>query len=407
MSVRIETVEQLKNPKLVEQVLDRLRRTTKPRNFAFKKRCKLLDDKPVLITAPPGRKLKSSLLRELRLGSPTLKGVVHREKQQLIFTFSRSVNKSDTAKWIAKCMHDAKSPVPLKCVIIRTPKDLDTPTDRLNQKEKERTTEDEIPLENNANTSTEDVLSLPEATDENNDEEVLSPTTLNESPSLEALIATHTSSKKIRWIEDAEKQVKLLEQQQSTEIDKVETLEEQISETQEQILQLEVQIQNLPPLDESLVNPWKELLEAIQASGMTLDEFRNILDQSELPITNLLQILQFLSDDEEMIAYTEIRTHCQAKATEWEDQRSPKMALEHRASSLQETLLSLEAQYVEVSETLTSLEEQQQQLLVKLATRKLSIFDKVAIHMDEPTLVAELDQRRALCTAILNEDSSR
>ncbi len=403
MSVRIETVEQLQNPKLVEQVLDRLRRTTKPRNFAFKKRCKLLGDKPVLITAPPGRKLKSSLLRELRLGSPTLKGVVHREKQRLIFTFSRSVNKNDTAKWIAKCMHDAKSPVPLKCVIIRTPKDEISPTD-LPSVQTEPSQDEQTAFEETKNAFIDNDTPLPVASDEDNDEEILSPTTLHESPSLETLIAKHTSSKKMGWIREAEQQIDSLEQQLSIESSKLDTLEEQISDVQEQILQLEVQIQNLPPLDESLVNPWRELIEAIQGSGMTLDEFRDILDQSELPITNLLQILQVLSDDEEMVAYTEIRHHCQAKATEWKTQRSPTIQLEQRVASLQSARLDLEAQYADGAETLSKLEEEQQRLLLKLAARKLSIFDKVVVFIQEPELMVELNQRRALCTAILSEE---
>ena len=95
MSIRIETLEQLQNPSLVEQVTDRLRRTTRPRKFIFKVRCKALEDKPILVTAPPGRKVKSSLVRQLRLGTPTLKGVVHREGKVLFFTFTSEVNKKN------------------------------------------------------------------------------------------------------------------------------------------------------------------------------------------------------------------------------------------------------------------------------------------------------------------------
>ena len=51
MSIRIETLQQLQNPTLLEKVLDRLRRTTQPRQFAYKKRCKVIGDKPLLLTA--------------------------------------------------------------------------------------------------------------------------------------------------------------------------------------------------------------------------------------------------------------------------------------------------------------------------------------------------------------------
>ena len=123
MAVRIETLEQLKNPRLVEQVTDRLRRTTAPRKFIFKVRCKELGDKPVLLSAPPGRKVKSSLVRKLRLGSPTLKGIVHREGKVLYFTFASEVNKKKTQRWLAHFLHKAKSPVPLHSIVILCPSD--------------------------------------------------------------------------------------------------------------------------------------------------------------------------------------------------------------------------------------------------------------------------------------------
>ena len=213
MSVRIETIEQLQDSSLVEKVLDRLRRTTKPRQFAFKKRCKLLDGKPVLITAPPGRKVKSSLLRKLRLGTPTLKGVVHREQQALIFTFKQDVNKSDTARWIAKCMHDAKSPVPLKYIIILGPKDTKMKATEGNKASDSSNPGVLVLIEDN-DVSTSN--SIPDETDverhtEEVDEEILSPETLLEPSSLDELLHQHISSKKMLWLKETEQRIERLE----------------------------------------------------------------------------------------------------------------------------------------------------------------------------------------------------
>ena len=196
MSIRIETLQQLQNPTVLETVLDRLRRTTQPRQFAYKRRCKAIGDKPLLLTAPPGRKLKSSLLRQLRLGTPTYKGIVHREGQQLIFTFKQGVNPTQTARWIAKCMHDAKSPVPLKCIVIRVPSDS-----------KQRPETD--PNDTNASVPDFDfpeVEDLPNVDNSLEELEELNPNNIVEAPTLEGLLQQHTSSS-IRWLEDAKAQI--------------------------------------------------------------------------------------------------------------------------------------------------------------------------------------------------------
>ena len=80
MSIRIEKLEQLQNPDLLEKVLDRLRRTTQPRHFAFKRRCKIWKQ-TIAANCPARTKGKVFSLRQLRLGTPTYKGIVHREGQ--------------------------------------------------------------------------------------------------------------------------------------------------------------------------------------------------------------------------------------------------------------------------------------------------------------------------------------
>ena len=94
MSIRIETLQQLQNPTVLETVLDRLRRTTQPRQFAYKRRCKAIGDKPLLLTAHP-TELKSSLLRQMRLGTLSTK-VSYTERVSLIFTFKQGVNPTQT-----------------------------------------------------------------------------------------------------------------------------------------------------------------------------------------------------------------------------------------------------------------------------------------------------------------------
>ena len=424
MSVRIETIEQLQDSNLVEKVLDRLRRTTKPRQFAFKKRCKLLDGKPVLITAPPGRKVKSSLLRKLRLGTPTLKGVVYREQQALIFTFKQDVNKSDTARWIAKCMHDAKSPVPLKYIIIVGPKDktsnlvLSEPSMPLSSSKENPHTSNTILNSEESVFNSEREQEIDHHTTfnidlegEDEEDEVLSTDTLREPSTLDELMSKHISSKKIKWLENTESTIQNLEHQIQSMNTQLEMIEEKLNQTQTEQISLEntldIQVQMSTPLPQ---NPWTLLIEDCMASSMTMDDFRELLDQSILSTTTLLKELQFLSDDDEMVAWKIIRLYCMEMGTQWTyNQHSDSWKeLNAKRSTLIGQTEELEADLQKAQTLLENLEIEQSTLLVQLASRKLSVYNTLYEILNvEPsnnqTLLETLQQRQLLCKGLLED----
>ena len=370
MSVRIETIEQLQDSSLVEKVLDRLRRTTKPRNFAFKKRCKLLDGKPVLITAPPGRKVKSSLLRKLRLGTPTLKGIVHREKQELIFTFKKDVNKSDTARWISKCMHDAKSPVPLKHIIILGPNDSRELTIDASLPEPSSTPQYDVV--DSSHHDVEHTFDIESAVHEEDDQEILSSNTLLEPASLDDLFIQHISSKKIQWLKDTEQNIEQFEVQIQDYIRQVDSQEGKLHQLQTSIDRLTDEIKNVQPIAPiAKENPWLSLIQVCKASPITLDALRNIFDVSLLPTQTLLKELQFLSDEQELFAFRNIETYSLEQADLWEiSQLSTKEQSLH-AQILTQTAdhQELELELSQNQEQLDDLETKQFALLLKLSKR--------------------------------------
>ena len=371
MSIRIEKLEQLQNPDVLEKVLDRLRRTTQPRQFAFKKRCKILENKPLLLTAPPGRKVKSSLLRQLRLGTPTYKGIVHREGQQLIFTFTKSVNVTDTARWIAKCMHDAKSPVPLKCIVIRVP---DSPDKSVTGQ----------PLKREEDTSTSIILpeieSLPAIDSSLEEPEDLNLSNLIESPTLEALVVKYTSSKKIRWLTETELQLQQTEQQaitlgstiEDTEI-RLYTLELEMNRLQQILLEED---ETSTPEDE---NPWQILFQQCQNTNWSLDEIRSCLDSSPLNTQSLLSELQFLSDDDEMKGFRIVRDYCAQSAEQWNHGNRSILWQQTHDSHQQLTLQhqNLCQKLDSHQETLESIEKEQEATLQKFSERKLDVYQKL------------------------------
>jgi len=412
MSVRIETIEQLQDSSLVEKVLDRLRRTTKPRQFAFKKRCKLLDGKPVLITAPPGRKVKSSLLRKLRLGTPTLKGVVHREQQALIFTFKQDVNKSDTARWIAKCMHDAKSPVPLKYIIILGPKDTKMKATEGNKASDSSNPGVLVLIEDN-DVSTSN--SIPDETDverhtEEVDEEILSPETLLEPSSLDELLHQHISSKKMLWLKETEQRIERLERIIQDQGNILEQLELSLHQQEESIRDLDIQLDSHTSIETSapLPNPWIALLKDCQNSSMTLDAFRELLDASSLSTTVLLKELQFTSEDQEIQAFNSIRTYCLDMAKDWSTKQKPTVAtLKQQHSTSLSLQRQLEIDLNNVQTQLDSSETKQSALMIKLSKRRVEIYQQLHdILTETPSAqtskwIVLIKQRQQLCQNLI------
>lgn len=402
MSVRIETVEQLQNPKLVEQVLDRLRRTTKPREFAFKKRCKRLGDKPVLITAPPGRKIKSSLLREVRLGTPTLKGVVHREKQRLIFTFTQNVNQSDTATWIAKCLHDAKSPVPLKCIIIRDPSNA-------SQSIVENTVEsqNDPPLNiNNSQFETEQTNDLVSQQNDT-DEAELGLDNISDPPHLDALLQQHISSKKMRWIVETEQELYQWKNELERQIQESDTAEIQLDTLENTIETLQQSLSQLPEEKITTENPWSVLYQQCLDSDLHLDTFRDILDRNVLNTTTLLKELQFFDQEEEVKALKAIREYCNERGEAWtEEQSSPeKKQLKDRLQQLEIEHKAVLTTYENLQETINTLEVKSEEALQKLSKRKLSVYQQLRdkIQGSEQSVIALLSEREQQCHALLSE----
>jgi hypothetical protein len=424
MSIRIETIEQLRDSSLVEKVLDRLRRTTNPRNFAFKKRCKVLDGKPVLITAPPGRKVKSSLLRNLRLGTPTLKGIVHREQQTLVFTFNKDVNKSDTARWISKCMHDAKSPVPLKHIIILGPKDKNSApmTDEAPLPQSSSEENPKTALEHGDPILDQEIEEIEEEIkhttpfnvdfEEEEEIEVLSTETLREPSTLDELAVKHISSKKITWLEDTEFTIQNLENQIQSVNERLEMIEEQLNQSQTEKFAVEKALDTQVKTSKSpQENPWTLLIQDCMASSMTLDGFREVLDQSMLATNTLLKELQFLSDDDEMLAWKTIRLYCIEMGTQWTYNQHSDLwkTLNAKQSKLIETEEQLESDLNEAQTLLETLEVEQSTLLAQFASRKLSVYNQLyEILKVEPSknqmLLETLQQRKAMCEGLLEDN---
>ena len=382
MSIRIETLQQLQDPSLVEKVLDRLRRTTQPRQFAYKKRCKALEGKPLLLTAPPGRKVKSSLLRQLRLGTPTLKGVVHREGQQLIFTFTKNVDRTDTARWIAKCMHDAKAPVPLKCIVIHIPSSKNVNTVEEQDEQHVET------LVSSAEFDLPEIEQLPNIDDSLAELEELNPGNIAESPTLEGLLQKHTSSKKLRWLKETEAQIIRYEKDSNDLNFSIEKIESDLYRLELEIARLETVLQTESNTIPTVSNPWNELFEQCQQTNWTLEEIRDCISGSNLDTTPLLKELQFLSDDEEMKAFRIVRQYLTEAAQQWDDaSKSPQwQQAQQRYDTIkqnhQQLYMELEAQ----QKTLEDLEREQENLLQKFSKRKLDVYQKLrSILVNDPT----------------------
>ena len=402
MSIRIETIEQLQNPALLEKVLDRLRRTTHPRQFAYKKRCKALGDKPLLLTAPPGRKLKSTLLRQLRLGTPTYKGTVHREEQQLIFTFKTSVNPTETARWIAKCMHDAKSPVPLKCIVIRGPSATKEPT------EIETTETDTHPETSDLHLP--EIEYLPNIDDSLEELEELNSSNISETPTLEILLQQHTSSKKLRWLKETEDQIIQYEQDCTALNSTIEDMETDLYELELERTRLEVILQTEPEPISTGPNPWTELFEQCQQTNWSLEEIRDCIARADLNAGPLLKELQFLSDDEEMKAFRIVRQYSTESAQEWDlGSRSTKwQQAQTQYDTIQQRYQHLSNELEQQQQALERIERNQEQTLQKFSKRKLDVYQKLkSIVLNDQTTpsstIAMIDHRINQCQSGTSE----
>lgn len=392
MSIRIETLEQLRDPTILEKVLDRLRRTTHPRPFAFKRRCKVLGDVPLLLTAPPGRKIKSSLLRGLRLGTPTQKGIVHREGQLLIFTFSKPVDATETARWIAKCMHDAKSPVPLKCIEIRQPSQDTLPTPTTTKASQEQKTTNTLKMDTPLIDDADFCDELPPIASELDELESTYTESLCIDPELEEQLLKHTSSKKIKWLRETIDTIQSIEDQTNQITISIEDIEEQLYDIESSIASLE---HNLQGSRVSLSqNPWSSLFETCQATNWSLDEIRTTLSTAKVDTSALLRELQFLSDDDEMVAYKLVREYCTDKSQIWEDasQSEEWYKLRNQHQRMKQSHIDLCSELDKRQTHLAELESQQDALLLKYNQRRLEVFQKLQVYIQKPSATTELIQ---------------
>lgn len=120
----IEKYSDLDDFSLMRAEYKRAIRSVKPLKFVFKVRCTDRESGPVLIIARTGRKVKRSLLKPMKAGSPWVKGTVYREGADLIFSIQKNTNKTLMARKIYQILTEFKSRIPLRNILIITPKDM-------------------------------------------------------------------------------------------------------------------------------------------------------------------------------------------------------------------------------------------------------------------------------------------
>ncbi len=124
MAIHFKSIEDLTDTAQMKAAIKQLRRQSKPAAFAFKARCEALGGEPLLILAPPGRRVDPGLLRQVRSGSRTVTGVVQREGQELVFTVEEQVSTKRMATLIAKVAAACKARIPRRRIRIVTPSTL-------------------------------------------------------------------------------------------------------------------------------------------------------------------------------------------------------------------------------------------------------------------------------------------
>ena len=121
----INEVAELKDDQLMRFWIRRGVKGKRKSPFAFKKRCRFMDGKPLLIVAPAGKKVKGSLLRATRVGSKTIRGWMYKEDKYLIIETKEAsasdANNKKIARYIYAALSKYKVRVPLKSIIVRNP----------------------------------------------------------------------------------------------------------------------------------------------------------------------------------------------------------------------------------------------------------------------------------------------
>jgi hypothetical protein len=123
-----KTLDEMKDIQQMKASLKRLRKMRRQTAFLFKARCDALDDAPLLWVSAPGRRLNAQLIKDVKLGTRSIRGTVCREGGKLVFTTRSEVNKDKMARVIARIATKHSANIPLKRIQILTPKDQRTPT---------------------------------------------------------------------------------------------------------------------------------------------------------------------------------------------------------------------------------------------------------------------------------------
>jgi hypothetical protein len=119
-----KTLEDVQDRAKMKASLKSLRRLKRPTPYLFKARCDAMDGDPLLLVSTPGKKLSATLIKEVRLGTRSVRGTVCREGSKLVFTTKSNVNKPQMAKFIARIGTKNAANLPLQRIEIVTPKDL-------------------------------------------------------------------------------------------------------------------------------------------------------------------------------------------------------------------------------------------------------------------------------------------
>lgn len=123
-----KTLDEMKDIQQMKASLKRLRKMRRQTAFLFKARCDALDDAPLLWVSAPGRRLNAQLIKDVKLGTRSIRGTVCRDGGRLVFTTRSEVNKDKMARVIARIATKHSANIPLKRIQILTPKDQRTPT---------------------------------------------------------------------------------------------------------------------------------------------------------------------------------------------------------------------------------------------------------------------------------------
>ena len=122
-----KTLDEMKDIKQMTASLKRLRKMRRQTAFLFKARCDALEDAPLLWVSAPGRRLNAQLVKDVKLGTRSIRGTVCRDGGKLVFTTRSEVNKDKMARVIARIATKHSANIPLKRIQILTPKDQRTP----------------------------------------------------------------------------------------------------------------------------------------------------------------------------------------------------------------------------------------------------------------------------------------